>query len=132
MMVSSWVSDFLAQIFIMMKRQWFCRPYSARACMQFSEKEQSKSKRRQNIWKFGQKCTKFEKISKKSSLMRAAIARLKQLEYALLLLKQNLSRWEMYKGINYHWFYLSQTISLSWHFQLIFAFLLYSSSLQFK
>ena len=40
-------------------------------------------KKRQNIWKFGQNCTKFENILKKGSLMHATITRLKQLQYAL-------------------------------------------------
>ena len=37
----------------------------------------------QNIWKLGLKCTKFESILKKGSLMHATITRMKQLEYAL-------------------------------------------------
>ena len=32
-----------------------------------------------NSWKFGQKCTKFENIFKNSSLMRATIACMKEL-----------------------------------------------------
>ena len=44
---------------------------------------QKKSKKGQNIREFGQNCTKFENISKKGSLMRATIARTKQLEYPL-------------------------------------------------
>ena len=42
-----------------------------------------KGKKGQNIWKFGQKCTRFENILKKGSLMRATIACMKQLEYTL-------------------------------------------------
>ena len=45
----------------------------------FSDKEQ----KGQNIWKFGQKCTKFENILKKGSLICATIVHMKQLEYAL-------------------------------------------------
>ena len=41
------------------------------------------AKKGQNIGKFRQKCAKFENILKKGSLMRATIARIKQLEYAL-------------------------------------------------
>ena len=41
----------------------------------FSEKGQ----KRQNIWKFGQKCTKSENILKKDSLMCATVACMKQL-----------------------------------------------------
>ena len=44
---------------------------------------QKKGKKGQEIWKFGQKCTKLENILKKGSLMRATIAHMKQLEYAL-------------------------------------------------
>ena len=35
-------------------------------CAIFSEKGQKKGKKGQNIWKFGQKCKKFENILKKS------------------------------------------------------------------
>ena len=42
-----------------------------------------KGKKGQNIWKFGQKCTKFENILEKGSLMHLTTARMKQLEYAL-------------------------------------------------
>ena len=48
---------------------------------------QKKGKKGQNIWKFGQKCTKFENILKKGSLMRATIVCMKQVEYALILEK---------------------------------------------
>ena len=41
---------------------------------------QKKGKKGYNIWKFGQKCTKFENILKNGSLTRACM---KQLEYAL-------------------------------------------------
>ena len=44
---------------------------------------QKKGKKAQNIWKFGQKCTKFENILKKGSPICATIAHMKQLEYAL-------------------------------------------------
>ena len=50
----------------------------------FSEKGQKKGKKGQNIWKFGQKRTKFENILKKDSLVRVIIVRMKQLEYALV------------------------------------------------
>ena len=45
---------------------------------------QKKGKKGQNIWKFLQKCTKFENILKKGSLVPATIACMKQLEYALV------------------------------------------------
>ena len=45
---------------------------------------QKKDKKRQNIWKFWQKCTNFENILKNGSLVSAIVARMKQLEYALL------------------------------------------------
>ena len=41
------------------------------------------SEKGQNIWKFGQKCVKFENILKKGSLMGPTIACMKQLEYAM-------------------------------------------------
>ena len=44
---------------------------------------QKKGKKAQNIWKFGQKCTKFENILKKGNPICATIAHMKQLEYAL-------------------------------------------------
>ena len=44
---------------------------------------QKKGQKGQNIWKFGQKCAKSESVLKKGSLMRATIACMKQLEYAL-------------------------------------------------
>ena len=47
------------------------------------------SKKVQNIWKFGQKCTKFENILKKASLICATIACMKMLEYALQLSYQH-------------------------------------------
>ena len=59
------------------------RAYSRKwenAC-NFSEKGQKKGRKGQSIWKFGQKCTKFENILKKGS-----IACMKQLEYALAYL----------------------------------------------
>ena len=42
---------------------------------------QKKGKKWQNIWKFRQKCTKFENILEKGSLMRTTIACMKQLKY---------------------------------------------------
>ena len=42
-----------------------------------------KGQKGQTIWQFGQKCTKFENILKKDSLMHATIASMKQIEYAL-------------------------------------------------
>ena len=54
----------------------------------FSEKGQKMGgEKGQNIWKFGQKCAKFENILKKGSLMRATMACMKQLEYALIYQK---------------------------------------------
>ena len=47
---------------------------------------QKKGKKGQNIWKFAQKCTKFENILKKGKWLRAIIARNKLLEKALALL----------------------------------------------
>ena len=49
----------------------------------FSEKMEKKGQKGQNIWKFVQKCTEFENILIKGSLMYMTIAHLKQLEYAL-------------------------------------------------
>ena len=49
----------------------------------FQKRAKKKGKKGQHIWKFAQKCTKFENISKKDSLMRTNIAWMKQLEYAL-------------------------------------------------
>ena len=46
---------------------------------------EKKGKKGQNIWKFGQKCTKFENILKKGSPMHATITHIKELEYALIL-----------------------------------------------
>ena len=54
----------------------------------FQKKGKKKVKNGQNIKKFGQKCTKFENIFKKGSLMFATIACMKQLEYALLFLQR--------------------------------------------
>ena len=45
---------------------------------------QKKGKKGQNIWKFGQKCIKFENILKKGSLVQATIPCMKQLEYVLV------------------------------------------------
>ena len=42
-------------------------------------------KKGQNIWKFGQRCTKFENILKKGKWLRAIIARNKLLEKALVV-----------------------------------------------
>ena len=39
-----------------------------------------RAKKAQNIWKFGQKCTKFENILKRGRWLRAIIARNKLLE----------------------------------------------------
>ena len=39
----------------------------------FSEKEQKNIKKGQNIWKFGQKCTKLENILKTKSISRHRI-----------------------------------------------------------
>ena len=50
----------------------------------FSEKGLKKDKKGKNVGKFGQKCTKFENVLKKGSLMRAPIALMKKLEYALV------------------------------------------------
>ena len=63
----------------------FSRAYSREKghLCDFSEKAQKKGKTGQNIWKFGQKCTKFGNILKKGSLMHAIITCMKQLEYAL-------------------------------------------------
>ena len=41
---------------------------------------QKKGKKEQNMWKFGQKCTKFENIFKKGRSLRANIVRNKLLE----------------------------------------------------
>ena len=50
-------------------------------CAIFSEKEQKRAK----YLKIGQKCKKFEEKLKKGSLVRATIACMKLLEYALHL-----------------------------------------------
>ena len=47
---------------------------------------QKKGKRGPNIWKFGQKCTKFENILKRGSFICATFACMKQLEYALTMI----------------------------------------------
>ena len=52
-------------------------------CAFFSEKGQENVKKVQNIWKFGQKCTKFENILKKGRWLHAIIAHNKLLEKAL-------------------------------------------------
>ena len=52
-------------------------------CAIFQKKGKKKCKKGRNIRKFRHKCTKFENILKKSSLMRATIACMKQLKYAL-------------------------------------------------
>ena len=49
----------------------------------FSEKGQINSKKAQNIWKFGQKCLKFENVLKKCRWLHAIIAHNKLLEKAL-------------------------------------------------
>ena len=41
---------------------------------------EKKGRKGQNIWKFGQKCTKFENIFEKGGWLRAIIARNKLLE----------------------------------------------------
>ena len=46
---------------------------------------QKRGKKGQNIWKYGQKCAKFENILQKGSLMRAIIAYIEQFEYALII-----------------------------------------------
>ena len=43
---------------------------------------QKNGEKGQNIWKFVQKCTKFEDILKNGSLIRVFIICMKQLEYA--------------------------------------------------
>ena len=48
------------------------------------QKKGKKGKKGKNIWKFWQKCTTFENILKKGSLMHASIAHIKQLEYVLI------------------------------------------------
>ena len=49
----------------------------------FQKKSKKMFKKEQNIWKFGQKCTKFENILKKGKWLRAIITRNKLLEKAL-------------------------------------------------
>ena len=61
----------------------------------FQKKVQKKTKNGQNNWKFGQKCTKFENILTKGSLMCATAACMEQLEYALSYLKYDSSMWEL-------------------------------------
>ena len=50
----------------------------------FQKKRQKNVKKEQNIWKFGQKCTRFENTLKKGRWLRATIARNNLLEKALL------------------------------------------------
>ena len=58
-------------------------------CAIFQKKGKKKAKKKgkkvQNIWKFGQKCTKFENILKKGSWLRAIITCNKLLEKALIM-----------------------------------------------
>ena len=62
-----------------------------RECVRiFRKRAHKKGKKGQNIWKFWEKCTKFEYILKKGSLMRAALACMKQLEYAMIDTKKNM------------------------------------------
>ena len=72
-------------IYIYIKKrvsQLFCVLYGAKH-KDMHAMFQTKGKKGQNIWKFGQKCTKFENILKKGSLMCATIAHMNQLEYVL-------------------------------------------------
>ena len=55
-------------------------PILDRTFVQFYRK---RAKNEQNIWKFGQKCTKFENILKKGNLRHVSMTHMKQLEYAL-------------------------------------------------
>ena len=86
----------------------------------FSEKESKKGKKWQNIWKFGQKCTKSENILKKGSFICATIACMKQLEYALLFERTHQISYIIYWSIS-----LSPSLSLStywgWSRVLIWA-----------
>ena len=50
----------------------------------FQKKDKKTTKKMQNVWKFWQKCTNFDNILKNGSLVSAIVARMKQLEYALL------------------------------------------------
>ena len=50
----------------------------------FQKKRQKNVKKGQNIWKFEQKCTRFEHILTKGKLLHATIARNKLLEKAIL------------------------------------------------
>ena len=52
------------------------------------KKRLKKSKKGQNIWKFGQKCTKCENILKKGRWLRAIIAHKKLLEKALFYISR--------------------------------------------
>ena len=61
----------------------------------FQKKGEKRATKGQNIWKFGQKCTKFENILKKGSLMCLTITCKKQLEYALL--KETLLHWWLFQ-----------------------------------
>ena len=57
-----------------------------RAILQINGKKMlKKGKKGQNIWKFGQKCTKFENILKKGRWLSAIIARNKLLEKGLVV-----------------------------------------------
>ena len=60
---------------------------------------QKKGKKGQNISKLEQKCTKFENILKKGNLMHATSTRMKQLEYALIIISKIANVWNLNTSI---------------------------------
>ena len=65
----------------------------------FSKKGQIKLKKEQNIWKFGQKCLKFENVLKKCRWLHAIIAHNKLLEKALEQVARHWCFPNVYRGM---------------------------------
>ena len=65
----------------------------------FSEKGQINSKKAQNIWKFGQKCLKFENVLKKCRWLHAIVAHNKLLEKALEQVARHWCFPNVYRGM---------------------------------
>ena len=73
-------------------------------CMRlFTEKAKKgkKYKKEQNVWKFGQKCKKFENVLKKSSWLHAIIAHNKLLEKALFIITWKMQFLSIQNGWNF-------------------------------
>ena len=89
------------------------RAYSRKwryAC-DFSERGQKNAKKGQNIWKFGQKCTKFENVLKKGRWLCAIIARNELLEKTLLIKLYPIHLWSEFILLNNMYCYFCH---LSW------------------